>query len=93
MIRPLARMLISPVEFNSCTDYQNAGIMWCATNLTLNGRYIPGYWGNCPETIPCNNEEGNSMTFVRVWYIPRYENAHLGIKVKSRLSCYCYDLL
>ena len=72
MIRPLARMLTKPVAFNSCTDYQNAGIMWCATNVTSNGRYIPGYWGNCPERIPCNNEEGNSIILLRVWYIPRY---------------------
>ena len=66
MIRPLARLLMSPVEFNSCTDYQNAGIMWCATNLTLNGRYIPGYWGTCPETIPCNNEEGEFYDFLNL---------------------------
>ena len=40
-------------KFDICTDYQNSGIKWCATKLTSDG-----HWGKCPDTIPCNTEEG-----------------------------------
>ena len=50
--------ILTPNKFDTCTDYQNSGIKWCATKITSDGHYIPGYWGKCPDTIPCNTDEG-----------------------------------
>ena len=41
------------IKFESCTGFGNDGKLWCATKVTSDNRYIPGHWGECPETSSC----------------------------------------
>ena len=47
------RWFPNEIKFDSCTDFRNAGRLWCATKLTSDGRYIPGSWGECPDSPIC----------------------------------------
>ena len=50
--------------FNNCTDYRkNSGRSWCATKTTADNRYIPGHWGECPDSNVCNLVEGRQHKF------------------------------
>ena len=44
------------------------GKMWCATKLTADNRYVPGYWGVCPDTIMdsfvCTGDNSSMASFV-----------------------------
>ncbi len=51
-------------KFENCTDFRSSGISWCATKVTANNRYIPGYWGICPDTVSCNTVEGKLHDFL-----------------------------
>ena len=45
--------------FHSCTDFKKVEGKWCATKVTSNRRYVPGFWGECPSTNACKT--GNQM--------------------------------
>ena len=45
-------------KFDKCTDYKNNGKKWCATRVTSTNRYISGKWGECPDIIECNCQQG-----------------------------------
>ena len=47
------RWFPNEIEFESCTAFRNSGRLWCATKVTSNDRYIPGQWGECPDTPIC----------------------------------------
>ena len=47
------RWFPNEIEFESCTAFRNSGRLWCATKVTSDDRYIPGQWGECPDTPIC----------------------------------------
>ena len=47
------RWFPNEIKFDSCTDFRNAGRLWYSTKLTSDGRYIPGSWGECPDSPIC----------------------------------------
>ena len=47
------RWFPNEIKFESCTNFRNNGKLWCATKVTSDNRYIPGHWGECPETTIC----------------------------------------
>ena len=55
----LIRWFSTEQRFENCTDYRKkSGRNWCATKTTTNNRYIPGYWGECPDSNACSAIEG-----------------------------------
>ena len=54
----ILRWFSREIKFENCTDYRKSGRRWCATKVTSSNRYVPGYWGECPDTLPCNAIEG-----------------------------------
>ena len=58
----MIRLFSTEKKFESCTDYnKKTGRKWCATKTTSNDRYVPGHWGECPDTYVCNTDEGTQM--------------------------------
>jgi len=56
----MIRLFSTEKKFESCTDYnKKTGRKWCATKTTSNDRYVPGHWGECPDTYVCNTDEGS----------------------------------
>ena len=47
------RWFPNEIKFESCTDFRNSGRLWCATKVTSDNRYIPGNWGECPDSPIC----------------------------------------
>ena len=47
------RWFPNEIKFESCTNFRNNGKLWCVTKVTSDNRYIPGHWGECPETTIC----------------------------------------
>ena len=43
--------IYSEIEFNECTDFQNGGVLWCATQVDGDG-YYNGNYGTCSENCP-----------------------------------------
>ena len=59
VLATMIRWLSTERTFNNCTDYRKkSGRSWCATKTTSNGRYVPGHWGECPNSYSCNTVEG-----------------------------------
>ena len=54
------RWFPNEITFESCTDFRNSGRLWCATKVTSDDRYIPGNWGECPDTPICRRGRGKS---------------------------------
>ena len=53
------------IKFENCTTYRQSGTLaWCATKVTSNNRYIPGHWGECPDTLKCNLVEGLKFSYI-----------------------------
>ena len=66
----MIRWFSTSKRFDNCTDYnKKTGRTWCATKTTSDGQYIPGYWGECPDSHACNAIEGtlsmltNTLTY------------------------------
>ena len=51
------------IKFDNCTDYRSIGKKWCATKITTSNRYVPGFWGECPDTLSCNGLKGKAKVF------------------------------
>ena len=49
------RWFPNEIKFESCTDFRNSGRLWCATKVTSDDRYIPGNWGECPDSPICRS--------------------------------------
>ena len=49
------RWFPNEIKFERCTDFRNSGRLWCATKVTSDDRYIPGNWGECPDSPICRN--------------------------------------
>ena len=47
------RWFPNEIRFESCTDFRNSRRLWCATKVTSDDRYIPGSWGECPDSTIC----------------------------------------
>ena len=54
----IIRWFSKEIKFENCTNYHKSGLSWCATKVGTNNRYIAGNWGECPDTLNCNLEEG-----------------------------------
>ena len=54
-------------KFENCTDFQNSGTKWCATKVTSDNKYVHGHWGVCPDSLQCNNVEGDSKSISRIF--------------------------
>ena len=61
----MIRWFSTEKKFESCTDYnKKTGRKWCATKTTSNDRYVPGHWGECPDTYVCNTDEGRRKKYI-----------------------------
>ena len=59
----ILRWFSSEIKYENCTDNMNSGRSWCATKVTSQNKYVPGYWGECPDSVSCNAVEGNDHIF------------------------------
>ena len=58
LLRVFTKSYRKTIKFDKCTDYKHNGKKWCATKVTTGNRYIPGSWGECPDSLSCN---GNAV--------------------------------
>ena len=51
-------------EFGKCTTYKNSGALWCATEVSSDGSYVPysGKWGKCTKECTGNKYNTGTLT-------------------------------
>ena len=51
------------VTYNSCTDVDNDGVLWCSVLNYVTGLHVPTFWGNCgPEEEELAQETFSNST-------------------------------